>query len=60
MGHKAKVGMDPPPSNVEFKQFELSEKVTERWIVFYKIMLFYACLSLHWKDLCSHTCHLQM
>lgn len=36
MGYKAEVGMDPPPSNVEFKQFELSEKVTERWIVFYK------------------------
>lgn len=32
MGHKGEVVMDP--SNVEFKQFELSEKVTERWIIF--------------------------
>ena len=60
MGHKAEVVRDPPPSNIEFKQFELSEKVTERWIIFYKIMISNACLLLHWKDLFFHTCHLQM
>lgn len=39
--------MDPPPSKVEFKQFELSENSTEKWIIFYKIVIFYIRMLLH-------------
>lgn len=45
--------MDPPPSKVEFKQFELSENSTEKWIIFYKIVIF---LHTHVAALKRFTC----